>query len=82
MKLAGKGDDSHPLGLTEKNALILQSERLACRSLRGLSVRSGRADLKRVKVKPVAVASDRRIHGEVAGDVLPAAEYLPRSAGE
>lgn len=48
MKLVGHGDDADPLGLTEKQVLILQSDQTA-------GARSG--EIGRVKVKPVARAS-------------------------
>jgi uncharacterized repeat protein (TIGR02543 family) len=48
MRLAGRGDDRDPLGLTPQQALILQSERLATRSAeRG-------KDSARARVRPVA----------------------------
>ncbi|MBU6245810.1 MAG: OmpA family protein [Actinomycetales bacterium] len=48
MKLVGHGDDADPLGLTEKQVLILQSDQTP-------GARSG--EIGRVKVKPVARAS-------------------------
>jgi uncharacterized repeat protein (TIGR02543 family) len=44
MRLAGYGDDADPLGLTEKNALVLQSQQESQRSARsaGLAPRSAR----------------------------------------
>lgn len=53
MKLAGRGDVNDPLGLTEKQALILQSEPVAARS--GLVSRSG--VLAKTKVQPMALSS-------------------------
>ena len=53
MKLAGRGDVNDPLGLTEKQALILQSEPVASRA--GIVGRMLAA--ARNKVQPVAVSS-------------------------
>jgi outer membrane protein OmpA-like peptidoglycan-associated protein len=55
MKLSGVGDDSDPLGLTPKNALILQSQQTAARSA-VLGVRSGRL-AKCVLREPLAISS-------------------------
>jgi hypothetical protein len=55
MKLSGRGDDADPLGLTERNALILQSKQTTNRS--GLlEPRSGRL-AKCVLRTPLAVSS-------------------------
>ncbi|NQW73602.1 MAG: InlB B-repeat-containing protein [Actinobacteria bacterium] len=56
MRLEGRGDDSDPLGLTSKQALILQSEPTGARSgSMGIAARSGAMASKRVQ--PVAQTS-------------------------
>jgi outer membrane protein OmpA-like peptidoglycan-associated protein len=57
MRLAGRGDDSDPLGLTDKNVLILQSDQ-AGRRIRGAATSAPRSlVVKRARVNPVAVSS-------------------------
>jgi outer membrane protein OmpA-like peptidoglycan-associated protein len=56
MKLAGKGDDSDPLGLGEKSQLILQSQQVQGRS-GGLSAPRSAALVKCVLRQPLAVSS-------------------------
>ena len=55
MKLSGVGDDSDPLGLTPKNALILQSRQTSTRSAATV-VRSARL-VKCVLREPLAISS-------------------------
>jgi uncharacterized repeat protein (TIGR02543 family) len=56
MRLEGRGDDADPLGLTSKQALILQSEPTGARSgSMGLASRSG--SMARKQVQPVAQTS-------------------------
>jgi outer membrane protein OmpA-like peptidoglycan-associated protein len=56
MRLEGRGDDADPLGLTSKQALILQSEPTGARSgSMGLASRSG--SMARKRVQPVAQTS-------------------------
>ena len=55
MKLSGVGDDADPLGLTPKNALILQSRQTAARSA-VLGARSGRL-ARCVLREPLAISS-------------------------
>jgi outer membrane protein OmpA-like peptidoglycan-associated protein len=56
MRLEGRGDDADPLGLTSKQALILQSEPTGARSgSMGIAARSG--STAKVRVQPVAQTS-------------------------
>ena len=72
MKLSGVGDDSDPLGLTPKNALILQSRQTAARSA-VLGVRSGRL-AKCVLREPLAISSGNgfKANSPVKMYILPA----------
>jgi len=72
MKLAGVGDDADPLGLTPKNALILQSKQTATRS-GVLGVESGRF-AKCVLREPLAISSGNgfRANSPVKMYILPA----------
>ncbi|MBU6245033.1 MAG: OmpA family protein [Actinomycetales bacterium] len=56
MRLVGRGDDADPLGLTEKQALILQSERPRGRSL-VLTAEQREQSARKVRVAPVAQAT-------------------------